>query len=830
MKGFCRLISRALSNRKSFELCREINTTYRLTPRRFIHVSSATTAFWHSSGGAFSNSKTVASSLHHEKLTFLTGWQRRTMFIQTQSTPNPSSLMFYPGKAVMDVGSADFPNARSAMNSPLAKAIYGIDGINRVFFGSDFITVTKSDDATWEFLKPEIFAAIMDFYSSGEPLFLDSQTAAAKDTAISEDDSETVAMIKELLETRIRPAVQDDGGDIEYRGFDEETGIVKLQMQGACSGCPSSSVTLKSGIENMLMHYVPEVKGVEQELDAEDDDAALTSQSICASVTMQRFLYSPPILQLSTTIDMNKSLLHKAVEGCLNRFPALLAMLTVSGLFLRFGGKTPSAPVHVSFVSCKKTSYCLVLEISVMVFEDCLIGFKELRPLVHLLLPLFFHWIAEEMTVSVLVDVLTSALCPDQTTCSEVIYINGLQQTVNIGNSCFAYCLFFLFSLQGHVVGIFKMVVLPLLGQLADEYGRKLLLLITISTSMFPFAVLACNQSRDAVYVYYVLRTISFILSQGSIFCIAVAYAADIIKEENRAAAFSWITGFFSASHVIGNLLARFLPEKYIFVVSIALLIFGSVYMYFFLAETVEPVEKRERDSTFLTNIINFTRKRYESMRYAAVVVFRSPTLKVISFVSFFYELGMSGISSVLLYYLKAVFGFDKNQYSEILSVVGVGAIFSQILVLPLLNPFVGEGVILCLALLASIAYGLLYGLAWASWVPYMSAAFGAIYILVKPATYTVISKGSSSVNQGKVQGFIAGVQSIASLLSPLAMSPLTSWFLSSDAPFNCKGFSIIVASVSMMIALCFASLLKLDEKSSHDPEEEIEAPLLGEG
>uniref|UniRef100_A0A6N2M3W8 RRM domain-containing protein n=1 Tax=Salix viminalis TaxID=40686 RepID=A0A6N2M3W8_SALVM len=351
------------------------------------------------------------------------------------------------------------------------------------------------------------------------------------------------------------------------------------------------------------------------------------------------------------------------------------------------------------------------------------------------------------MTVSVLVDVLTSALCPDQTTCSEV-------------------------------VGIFKMVVLPLLGQLADEYGRKLLLLITISTSMFPF---------------------------------------DIIKEENRAAAFSWITGLFSASHVIGNLLARFLPEKYIFVVSIALLIFGSVYMYFFLAETVEPVEKRERDSTFLTNIINFTRKRYESMRYAAVLVFRSPTLKVISLVSFFYELGMSGISSVLLYYLKAVFGFNKNQYSEILSVVGVGAIFSQILVLPLLNPFVGEGVILCLALLASIAY-----------VPYMSAAFGAIYILVKPATYAVISKGSSSVNQGKVQGFIAGVQSIASLLSPLAMSPLTSWFLSSDAPFNCKGFSIIVASVSMMIALCFACLLKLDEKSSHDPEEEIESPLLG--
>ncbi|KAK3211485.1 hypothetical protein Dsin_016191 [Dipteronia sinensis] len=187
------------------------------------------------------------------------GGQRRTMFIQTQSTPNPSSLMFYPGKPVMEVGSADFPNARSAMSSPLARAVYAIDGIARVFFGSDFITVTKSEDASWNFLKPEIFAAIMEFYSSGQPLFIDLETAAAKDTAIHEDDSETVAMIKELLETRIRPSVQDDGGDIVYRGFDLETGIVKLQMQGACSGCPSSSVTLKSGIENMLMHYIPEV-------------------------------------------------------------------------------------------------------------------------------------------------------------------------------------------------------------------------------------------------------------------------------------------------------------------------------------------------------------------------------------------------------------------------------------------------------------------------------------------------------------------------------------------------------------------------------------------
>ncbi|KAJ9159796.1 hypothetical protein P3X46_025269 [Hevea brasiliensis] len=279
MKGFRSLISRSMFRQKGFDPYGEINTTCRLMSHRALHVSSAktttTTSFlYNKSNSSFSGFKSLWSTLRLELWTPFAG-QRRTMFIQTQSTPNPSSLMFYPGKPVMEVGSADFPNARSAMNSPLAKALYGIDGISRVFFGSDFVTVTKSDDASWDFLKPEIFAAIMDFYSSGQPLFLDSETAAAKDTAIHEDDSETVAMIKELLETRIRPAVQDDGGDIEYRGFDSETGIVKLRMQGACSGCPSSSVTLKSGIENMLMHYVSEVKGVEQELDAEDEDAAL---------------------------------------------------------------------------------------------------------------------------------------------------------------------------------------------------------------------------------------------------------------------------------------------------------------------------------------------------------------------------------------------------------------------------------------------------------------------------------------------------------------------------------------------------------------------------
>ncbi|OWM87645.1 hippocampus abundant transcript-like protein 1 [Punica granatum] len=437
-------------------------------------------------------------------------------------------------------------------------------------------------------------------------------------------------------------------------------------------------------------------------------------------------------------------------------------------------------------------------------------GFRELRPLLHLLVPLCLHWTAEEMTVSVLVDVVTDALCPGDTTCSQVIYINGLQQTV---------------------VGVFKMVVLPILGQLADEHGRKPMLLLTLSTSIFPFAVLACGQSKGFVYAYYVLRTISYILSQGSIFCISVAYAADVVEERKRIAAFSWITGLFSTSHIVGNLLARFLPESCIFYVSIALLILGVVYLQLFLRETFRAAPTNEQESAFVTRVSKVLYNRYKSMKDAATLVLSSATLRVISLVLFFYELGMSGISNILLYYLKAIFGFDKNQLSEILIVVEAGAVVSQMLVLPLINPYVGEKIILCAALLASVAYGLFYGFAWASWVPYLSASFGVIYILVKPSTYAIISKASSSTNQGKAQGFIAGVESIASFLSPLAMSPLTSLFLSSSAPFNCKGFSIICASVCMVISLCCACLLKPERSTSSDPEdfgEDSEAPLLG--
>ncbi|KAG8184307.1 hypothetical protein JTE90_008991 [Oedothorax gibbosus] len=187
---------------------------------------------------------------------------RRSLFIQTQETPNPNSLKFLPGIPVLESGTFDVPNRKEAKKSPLARQLFQIEGVSAVFFGPDFITVSKADDdIEWKVLKPQIFAAVMDFFATGLPVLSNEEKSQDTLDPNAEDD-ETVLMIKELLETRIRPVVQEDGGDIIYMGF--EDGIVKLQMQGACTSCPSSVVTLKNGVENMLQFYIPEVKGVEQ--------------------------------------------------------------------------------------------------------------------------------------------------------------------------------------------------------------------------------------------------------------------------------------------------------------------------------------------------------------------------------------------------------------------------------------------------------------------------------------------------------------------------------------------------------------------------------------
>jgi len=184
------------------------------------------------------------------------------MFIETEGTPNPATLKFLPGQEVMGAATADFASVASAQRSPLAAALFALPGVARVFLGGDFITVTKTDEIAWQSLKPQVLGAIMEHFVAGRPV-IDSEVDDELDGEdVDPADREIVDQIKELLDTRVRPAVAGDGGDIVFRGYRD--GVVRLHMQGACSGCPSSRATLKHGIENMLRHYVPEVVAVEQ--------------------------------------------------------------------------------------------------------------------------------------------------------------------------------------------------------------------------------------------------------------------------------------------------------------------------------------------------------------------------------------------------------------------------------------------------------------------------------------------------------------------------------------------------------------------------------------
>ncbi len=186
------------------------------------------------------------------------------MFIQTQSTPNPDTMKFLPGEDVSPEQNHEFATQEAASASPLATALFGLTGVSGVFLGADFVSVSKTSDADWATMKPQILAAIMDHFMSGAPILTGEVKAEAANEIVYEGETaEIVEEIKELIATRLRPAVANDGGDIVFQRFEVETGIVHLEMRGACAGCPSSTMTLKQGVENLLRHYVPEVTAVE---------------------------------------------------------------------------------------------------------------------------------------------------------------------------------------------------------------------------------------------------------------------------------------------------------------------------------------------------------------------------------------------------------------------------------------------------------------------------------------------------------------------------------------------------------------------------------------
>ncbi|GLJ55560.1 hypothetical protein SUGI_1193260 [Cryptomeria japonica] len=419
--------------------------------------------------------------------------------------------------------------------------------------------------------------------------------------------------------------------------------------------------------------------------------------------------------------------------------------------------------------------------------------FRE-SPFRHLLVATFLYWTAIFMAVPPITDITMAALCPGLDQCSQAIFITGLQQTIS---------------------GIGTVLVTPIIGDLSDEYGRKPLLMIPMTAAVIPLGVLAYSRSKPFVYAYFVLKTAAAIVSEGGLHCLSLAFVADNIPEHSRPSAFGVLTGVVSSAFVAGLVTARFLPEYLIFQVATILAASAAIYLRVFLVEpnlrsTSLPGSKPvcpTKSTSFWSRprLIRST----SSIQDTAKLFKRSLILAQVSVITFFSNLGEAGLQGSLLYYLKAKFSFDKDQFADLMLIAAVAGAVSQLFLMPFLTRYVGEKKLLCVGLLASFLHTLLYGIAWSPLVPYIAAFAGVLFVFVFPCIGSIVSKEAGVHEQGKVQGCISGIRSFATIISPLVLSPLTALFLSEKAPFKCQGFSLICAAFAMMIAFGQACVMK---------------------
>jgi len=436
----------------------------------------------------------------------------------------------------------------------------------------------------------------------------------------------------------------------------------------------------------------------------------------------------------------------------------------------------------------------------------------------HLLFTVFLHCTAISMVIPALTDITMSALCPGVEECGQAIYLTGLQQTIS---------------------GIGTMLVTPIIGDLSDHYGRKALLMVPMTVAVLPLGVLAYNRTKAYVYAYFVLKTAAAIVTDGSLQCLSLAYVADNIPEHSRTEAFGVLTGVISSAFVLGLAIARFLPENIIFQVATITAVFAAVYLRAFL---VEPKFKSSclpgsQPVCLIKSTSFWSRSRSicsgSSVQDTVQLFKRSLILAQITVITFFSNLADAGVQGSLLYYLKARFHFEKDQYADLLLIAGVAGAVSQLLILPFLAHHLGEHKLLCIGLFSGFAHILLYGIAWSSWVPYVAALTGVFFVFIFPCAGSIVSKEARADEQGKVQGCISGIRSFATIISPLTMSPLTALFLSNEAPFNCPGFSLICAAFVMMIAFIEACVMRpkgtdrVQVLSLEDEQATLNAPLI---
>ncbi|XP_062176890.1 uncharacterized protein LOC133881862 isoform X2 [Alnus glutinosa] len=431
---------------------------------------------------------------------------------------------------------------------------------------------------------------------------------------------------------------------------------------------------------------------------------------------------------------------------------------------------------------------------------------NKLTGLSHLFVTVFLSTFANFMVVPSLTDVTMFALCPGQDECSLAIYLTGSQQAI---------------------IGLGAMIITPVIGNLSDEYGRKVLLTVPITLSIIPLVILAYSRTTNFFYAYFVLRTLTAMVCDSSTNCLALAYVADKIPDGERAPAFGILAGVGSAAFVCGTLATRFLSTASTFQVAAFVSILAAIYVRVFLEESIpNEVGIRQPILRGAPNVI----KEGVELEKTTQVFKRFPSLgdlirlmKIRTFsqaavVSFFNSLADGAIIASLLYFLKARFHFNKNQYADLMLIVGVSGTISQLIFMPMLVPIIGEEKLLSIGLLMGITNMFLSSIAWSVWVPYATTVFSIFTVCVQPSLRSIVSKQVGPIEQGKAQGCISGISSFANIVSPLIFSPLTALFLSEEAPFHFPGFSIMCIGFAMMIAF-IQSIMIRGVPSSHKAE-----------
>ncbi|XP_074275708.1 uncharacterized protein LOC141599563 [Silene latifolia] len=417
--------------------------------------------------------------------------------------------------------------------------------------------------------------------------------------------------------------------------------------------------------------------------------------------------------------------------------------------------------------------------------------------LCHLFVTIFLATFAGIVTLPAITDVTMAALCPGQDECSLAIYLSGFQQAA---------------------AGLGSVLMTPLIGNLSDVYGRKALLTLPLTLYILPFVVLAYRRETSFYYAHYVLKTLTSMMGEGTLQCLSLAYVADNISESKRGAAFGILAGVSSAAFVCGTVSARFLSTAQTFQVATLSAMAATVYMRIFLKETPqqtdnstqpllksEPGKSQENESS--NNIQVF--KHIPSIQDIRNLLESSKTFSRVAVIVLFNSLAGGGLHASLMYFLKAQFHFSKDEYAYLMLIIGIAGMVSQLILMPVLLPLLGEDILLRIGLLAACTSMTLNSIAWDTWVIYAASGFQVVVTFTYPCLRSIASKQVGADEQGKAQGCISGIESLANIISPLIFSPLTAIFLSKTAPFYFPGFSLLCTALCMVIAFILSLMIK---------------------